>query len=479
MDIETIGHELTELVQQTADAARCPEIVWGVTVDGALRIDGHAAAATAPPLDAEPAGRHRDRVFRIASMTKSFTAAAVLSLRDEGALRLDDPIAALAPELATIVHPAPDAPPITVRHLLSMTSGMASDDVWADRHLDVSDDELSALYARGATFAVMPATAFEYSNLGYSMLGRIIGHLTGRRPQQVITQRILEPLDLGHTGWVLPGHDHWARPFRSLDDAIAAEADPLGDGAIAPMGGLWSTLDDLAAWTTWLGDAWPTSGSRTAAPSDAVISPSTRREMQQANVTRRIEARPDGPNGPVHTAGGYGYGLFVDDDARHGRVVHHTGGLPGYGSNMRWLPDRRVAVIALANTTYAPMQPLTLRMLDRMAELDALPPAYGADPALLTAAAEGLVALLGRWDDEAAGRLFTDNVGLDDSFERRAAEGWRLAADHPRLRLLRVRAETATGGIAVVEGDDGAVIEIEIELSPTVPPLVQKYVIRT
>ena len=85
-------------------------------------------------------------------MTKSFSAAATLWLRDAGVLRLDDPIGVYAPELAQLRSPTSDAPPITVRDLLSMTSGLATDDPWADRHLDLTDDGFDAIIAESPVF---------------------------------------------------------------------------------------------------------------------------------------------------------------------------------------------------------------------------------------------------------------------------------------------------------------------------------------
>ena len=157
-------------------------------------------------------------VFRIASMTKSFTAASILILRDRGLLRLDDIVADIAPEFAAVVGPTSDSPPITIRHLLSMAGGMATDDVWADRHLDISDDELDVLLGDGATFAWTPGVHGEYSNLGFAMLGRIILRVSGQRPQDFITEHLLRELAMDRTTWVQPDHDEWARPYEVVDD---------------------------------------------------------------------------------------------------------------------------------------------------------------------------------------------------------------------------------------------------------------------
>lgn len=478
MNIEEITAELHAEVQRTATTTHCPSIAWGVAHHGAIVHHGIARGAGIEGADVEGDefdGDERTRVYRIASMTKSFTAATVLALRDDGLLRLDDPIASLAPELAAIRHPAPDAPAITVRHLLSMAAGLATDDAWADRHLDFTDTQLDDVYARGATFAVMTGTEFEYSNLGYAMLGRLIQRVTGQRPQAVTSERILRPLGLHDTTWTPPPNKPWAPPFRVQDEVNLPEPAPLGDGGLAPMGGLWSSLNDLAAWTHWLGAAF-----RGDDFDETVLRRASRRQMQTTQTYRFLDHRAaSGPQGAsVTNSEGYGFGLCVDHDDRHGLVVHHTGGLPGYGSNMRWLPHRGLAIIALANVTYAPMEALTMRLLDRLGDLKAIPD--GPAPAWpdLERAGRGLVALLNDWTDTRAHELFADNVELDESFDRRAAAAHRLIDLRGPLQYVAVRAQWATSGVVVAQAADGSTIEFDIELTPQVPPLVQLYATR-
>jgi CubicO group peptidase (beta-lactamase class C family) len=123
--------ELQELSDTTALDEHVASISWGVVAGGQLVEHG----CTGTLHDHLPADERA--VYRIASMTKSFTAAVVLALRDEGVWQLDDPVARHAPELGSVSGPA-GSPPITLRHLLSMTSGLATDDAWADRHLDIT-----------------------------------------------------------------------------------------------------------------------------------------------------------------------------------------------------------------------------------------------------------------------------------------------------------------------------------------------------
>jgi CubicO group peptidase (beta-lactamase class C family) len=415
-------------------------------------------------------------VFRIASMTKSFTAASILILRDRGLLRLDDVVADRAPEFSALVGPTTDSPPITVRHLLSMAGGMATDDAWADRHLDIEDDQLDALIGNGLTFAWAPHTHGEYSNLGFAMLGRIISCVSGQRAQEFITENLLQPLGMGRTTWQQPTDDDWARPYDVKDDERVREIEPLGDGAIATMGGLWSCVSDLTRWVSWFADAFPPRDGADEGP----LCRASRREMQQVHrsfPTNHAAASGEGDEAVPERidGGGYGLGLFVAHDTRFGHFVSHSGGLPGYGSNMRWLPGRGVGVIALGNSTYVPMSMMARRMLEILDEHGLAPGVPPAPSAALLNAAQRLAGLLSNWTDGAARELFADNVELDDSFERRARRAAALTTRLGALTLERVTTDTPMRGQATMRHVDGTECRIDLELSPLVPPRVQFY----
>src|ERR1019366_2570972 len=128
-----------------------PGLAYGVVVDGELvhasGLGERALGGSAP--DAAT-------VFRIASMTKSFTASAVLALRDDGALGLDDPAGAYVPELRDGPPVSPDAAPISIRHLLTMTAGFPTDDPWGDRQQGLPLEDFAAFLARGVRFNWAP-----------------------------------------------------------------------------------------------------------------------------------------------------------------------------------------------------------------------------------------------------------------------------------------------------------------------------------
>ena len=448
---------LDTFVASFAEEHHCPTVAWGVIHDGSLAHTGSVGDVD------------ETTVFRIASMTKSFSAAATLALRDDASLRLDDPIEMYDPRLAQLRYPTSDAPAITVRDLISMTSGLVLDDPWADRHLDLTDDEFDAIIDNGCTFAEPTGTRYEYSNFGFAVLGRVVHRATGTRIQDVVTERLLKPLGMDDSTWVQPSHDRWARPRRWLDDHFIDELPPLGDGLIAPMGGIWTTVADLARWVGWLSEAFPARDDTDAGP----LSRAARREMQTAQ--RYIGTTVSGDR---YTTSGYGYGLRVIEDARLGRVVTHSGGFPGYGSNMRWLPGRGVGVIALSNTTYAPMRVLTDQLLDLLADQDTIPAEHRAAPAALDAAGRALVNLLNHWSDDDAARLFADNVALDDSFERRSRDAKQTLARVGSFHLESLTAINDARALLVCRGTDGDTIEIEYSLA-THQPTIQAYTVKT
>jgi CubicO group peptidase (beta-lactamase class C family) len=331
-----------------------------------------------------------------------------------------------------------------------MSAGMATDDPWADRHLDATAEFMNEVYANGVHFAGRTGELFEYSNLGFAMIGRVVRTVTGRDVRDHVDERLLGPLGMTHTSWERP-RGAVAEPHRLRDGvAVRDDVEPLGDGEIAPMGGLWSTVDDLVRWMAWLDGA----------NDDADwLRASSRREMQRIQ-NYFGSATLDGAAAPS----GYGFGLLVRDDPTIGMVAGHSGGLPGYGSNMRWKRGAGVGVVGLANITYAPMSTFTHRALLALAQgghagVETSP----VDPLLLERA-HALVALFERWDDEAARSLFADNVALDEALDRRRADtdSW---VQGRALRVITVTSSCRTSGTIEVAAGDSR-FDIDFSLSP-------------
>ncbi len=257
------------IFERAFEAGAAPGMAWGVVVGGDLvhaRAFGTLRVGENVPPDA-------DSVFRIASMTKSFTAATLMSLRDEGRLALDDPVAKWVPELADLRPYSADSPPISIRHLMTMTAGLPTDDPWGDRQQGLDLEAFAAFLREGPTLAWAPGTRFEYSNLGYGILGRVITNLVGREYKDVVGERVLRPLGMDATTFDLEAvpPERLASGYVRRDDAWLSE--PMDAyGALASMGGVFTSVRDLARWVAWFVDAFPArddADGRPAVPVDA------------------------------------------------------------------------------------------------------------------------------------------------------------------------------------------------------------------
>lgn len=452
-----------------------PGLAYGVVAGGEL-VHSRGIGTLRVGEDAPP---EADSVFRIASMTKSFTAATLVSLRDENRLSLDDPVARWVPELAGLRGPTVDSPAITVRHLLTMSAGLATDDPWGDRQQALDLDAFAELLRGPLTFAWVPGTRFEYSNLGYGILGRVITRVAGFEYRDVVRERLLGPLGMGATTFLeteVPP-ERLARGYVWRDDAHLEE--PMdGYGALGSMGGIFSSVRDLAQWVAFLADAFPPRDD----PGDAApLSRASRREMQQVHRSAPPEVALEGLDAdPVVTAGGYGFGLFVTDDTRWGRVVGHSGGYPGFGSNMRWHPASGLGVVVLANHRYAPSTVLAREIMASLLAAEALPARRIQPSAATVAARSDVERLLEAWEDAVAGRLFAMNVELDEPLARRRAEVERIRALHGSLRrdsALQDESQTRLHATWWYAGERGGRVRVEIRLSPESPPRVQTLAI--
>jgi CubicO group peptidase (beta-lactamase class C family) len=459
-----------------------PGLAYGIVAGGELVHAGGLGERHlgGPPPDAAT-------VFRIASMTKSFTASAILALRDDGTLRLDDLAGDYVPELRDWPPVSPDSARISIRHLLTMTAGFPTDDPWGDRQQGLPLADFAAFLSGGVSCNWAPGTRFEYSNLGYAILGRIITAVTGMAYPDYIRHRLLTPLGMTRTGYEaeefeLPGQraagpEGVARGYRRSPAGWSDVGyDPVG--AFAPMGGVFSCVRDLARWVAGFAAAFPP-GSDDAHP----VRAASRREMQLPQVLTGWAVPAsfpgDGASAPPAT---YGFGLFVDEHPALGRIVSHSGGYPGFGSNMAWHPASGTGVIALGNSTYAAMAPLAARMLEavvRQGEASAHGPAValgspGPWPETL-AAREAVGRLLRSWDDAEAQRLFSPNVALDAPFEERqrritlVRERIGDFADDPDRPL---EFDTPAHCRWWLTGERGSV-QVQIQLSPERPPRVQ------
>ena len=435
----TVASEIDAVYSAFATRVEAPGVVAGVVKDGGLAhlfTHGVGDRETGAPVTA-------DTAFRIASMTKQVTATAILMLRDEGRLSLEASALTYAPELADLPLPTADSPPITVRDLLSHTEGFVTDDPWADRAMGMTPDAFSAPLRGGGLFAQAPGVAFEYSNLGYGILGRIISNLCGQPFQQVITDRLFRPLGMDATVFdpdALPdanrARGHWRR------DGVYGEEPPCPDGEIAAMGGIITPAKDYARWVAFLLDAWPPRDDAEAGP----VRRASRRELAISHAmpgparTRTV----GGESVPVAIA--YGYGLASAADPQLGRCLAHSGGLPGFGSNMFFSPDAGIGLFAFANVTYAGPEPANVEVAGVLHAHGLWRPRPIAISPALQAAAEAVAQAFAAGRLDAIQARFAPNLLADLPLESRNRALAELKATLGEGALARIEARHALAG---------------------------------
>lgn len=417
-DVAALEPKITAAFQTWMEAQHVPGLVYGVVRDGRLELVrglGVQDIVQRRPVTA-------DSRFRIASMSKAFTALAILKLRDEGKLSLDAPAERYVSEMAGWKYPTDDAPRITVANLLHHTAGFVEDNPWGDRQQPLSETNFTRMLKSGVPFAQAPGIRMEYSNFGYATLGRIVSNVSGMPYQDYIRRNLMRPL-----GMTVTGYDVFAAPagsralgYRWQDDRGAAgtweRVPDMADGAFGAMGGVETTAHDYARWVAFLLSAWPARDDADAGP----IRRATVRGIVEGANFMRVSERPRPGGGTCRVPSAYAKAWTVIEDCDVGRIVTHSGGYPGYGSIVMLLPDAGVGVFAFANRTYAgPGRPVqeTLVIL-RQAGLAPERPLRVSEG--LAAAYAAAKAVWGTGDPARA--PLAVNVALDRDLARRGAD---------------------------------------------------------
>ena len=460
--------EIDRLFAEFAKGAHAPGAAWGIIIDGEL---AHAGAmgvrdvSTNAPVDV-------DTVFRIASMTKSFTAMAILKLRDEGKLSLDDPAERYVADLKSLPYPTSDSPRITIRHLLTHSAGFPEDNPWGDQQLADTEDDLSRMLRGGIPFSTAPGTAYEYSNYGFAILGRIVSRASGVPYDDYVTRAILKPLGMTSTT-LHPSRvpaDRRAIGYRWEDDRWKEEPS-LPHGSFGAMGGMLTSIRDLSRYVAAFLDAFPPRDG----PETGPIRRASLREMQQPWRPSGLRAvRGNANNSLTLSSSGYGYGLGITQTCQFRSLVAHSGGLPGFGSLMRWLPDYGVGIIAFGNVTYTGWGRVVNDAFDRLAATGGLVAREVQPSRDLIAAQRSVSELISNWRDDLADQIAAGNLYLDRSKDRRRKEIDDLRATvgacQPPDRFDYV--ENALRGQWTLACERGK-LQVSITLAPTMPPKVQ------
>jgi CubicO group peptidase (beta-lactamase class C family) len=244
----------------------------------------------------------------------------------------------------------------------------------------------------------------------------------------------------------------------------------LPDGAFGAMGGMLTSARDLGAYVGALLGAWPPRDGTETGP----VRRASLREMQQIQRPRPSSVTRAADGTLRHYSGGYGFGLGISANCDFAHIVAHSGGLPGFGSLMRWLPDYGVGIIAFGNRTYSGWGPPSDEAIALMMKSGGLEPRVPQPSSVLATRRDAVTRLVLKWDDKLADSLAAVNLFLDQSRDRRQ----KAIAD----LVNRVGPCRAGTGFDVVENSlrgqwtlpcDKGALRVSITLAPTMPETVQ------
>jgi CubicO group peptidase (beta-lactamase class C family) len=383
-------------------------------------------------------------LYRVASITKTFTASSILQLRDAGRLRLDDPLVAHVPEAAAITNPFGPVEDITLRRLLLHTSGLQGEHPIDDPRSEPFGSIADVIRDFGRMHVVIPPdTQTKYCNIGYQMLGAVVERLSGLAFAAYVHDHLLTPLGLTRTAFDPAPADCAVGYFgRSYSDHLP-RASLHPSGLFEADGGLWSCVADLARWCAfWLGDG-----------DEEVLARATRDEMLRPWIVADADGKET-----------QGLCLYW---RRHGdeRYVGHAGGLHGFITKFAVSPKDGVGAITLVNGM-GPAEELCFDLLDQaVAAQRARPLPQPAPPAPLP---EAYAPLLGRyWWEEFGDILEVDwrdgALTLEVGEERMKLE----PTDAPLRFTMREHQTRPNGDTAwFVLGDDGRASHVSMSGYP-------------
>ena len=459
------------LYKDYAEKNHIPGYSFGIVLDGKLVYAGAGGYIDVP--NKIPATTKS--MFRIASMSKSFTAMAILKLRDENKVKLDEPIKTYIPEMKG-QQLTTDAPLITVRNLLTHSAGFPEDNPWGDRQLAVTEDDFQDMLEGGISFSNVPGVAYEYSNMGFAMLGMIIKQQTLSHYSDYIAKHIWKPLGMTDAEWEYTKvpTNVLAKGYRWLNNTYV-EQPMLHDGIYGAMGGMIVSIESFAKYVALHQQAWPARND----VENGIIKRSSIREMHQPWRISGLNASykyPSGRPSPLATA--YAYGLRWSRDGEGRETVGHTGGLPGFGSNWQILPDYGIGVMFFANATYAPTSLANTMVLDTLVRLSGIQARELPASKILTQRRNELVKLLPDFAGAEKNNIFAMNFWMDYFVDKMQVEARELFAKAGKtISVGEVIPENQLRGYFDIKAERGT-IRVSFTLSPEKDPRIQEYHIK-
>ena len=320
--------KLAKFVEETAEKFKIPGVAVGMWVEGKEVYACHGITSIENPLPID-----KDTLFVLGSVTKTFTATALMRLVAEGKVSLDAPVRQYVPELKLADEQS--AEKVTILNLLNHTSGL---DWRVDIDSGEGDDALAREVAKLAELKLIapPGTRASYSQAGFDLIGRIIEKVTGKTYEQAIASLIFEPLDLSHS--FFSRDDVMTRRF-----AVGHNTDENGNSSIArpwkhwrsnnPGGGLASSVADQLHWAQFhLGNGQSKSGTQ-------VLPIEVLQQMQEQTVALRGSSLGDA----------FGICWFLRE-VDGTRTIGHGGSANGQFAELLIVPERNFAVVSLSNS---------------------------------------------------------------------------------------------------------------------------------
>jgi CubicO group peptidase (beta-lactamase class C family) len=425
---ERLAARLERIVRQAQREKRAPSISAAVIRDTELIWETAVGVADVEAdLEATP-----DTQYRIGSITKTFTAAAIMQLRDAGKLELED---TLDRHVEGVAHTP------SIRRLLSHASGLqreTQDDSWLSLRFAPPDELLETL--EQAELVLPSGARFHYSNLAFALLGIVVERVSGMPYQDYVRERLFEPVGLTRVSFEPKSpaaKGYLAQPYA---DGVWATVG-VETGAWASAGQLWGTAADICRWGAFLAD-----------PDESVLKQSSAEEM------RTVQAISD----HERWLSGYGLGLGLYRDGER-ILAGHGGSMPGFIATLGFSAKEKVVVTALTNESEADISELGVALLGTTVEEWPVAPdtwRIGEPPP------DDVVPLLGIWFMEAArvvfrwreGKLEARFDGMPDwqpssVYERETDDRWRTVSGPEHGEALRVvRAEDGSVGRLVWAG---------------------------
>ena len=362
-----------------------------------------------------------DTIYRVASITKTFTASAVMALRDDGKLRESDPLAKHLPEL-DVVYPHHDAAPIRIEDVLTHSAGLARSGSYAD--VSRPSTEADLFDAMKLPLTTDPGLGHRYSNFGFGVLGLMVGRVAGVPYRDFVRTRLLEPLKMTSSGYDLARlpPDRLAIGYKRNGTPYPMNMNGAGEGA----GGLYSTARDMAEWIRFELAAWPPRDDVDTGP----LKRATLREMQTPRMAIAVvDDRAEGGASRTFSAS-VGLAWEVNKGCYFDRLVGHDGALDGFNSSLRFDVNRGLGFVLLGNSDAGDIAGVRERILDTIATDDDLAPRRRDPAPALVARTESIVKRIGTsWKLEDHVESFTEalrsQLGLGDA----VALGARIAKE--------------------------------------------------